>query len=41
MTEGMEQRHMTNGASILEEALGFTASSTPKVALGLRSPTSP
>ena len=32
MTGVMEERHLTNGASILEKALGFTAFSTPKVA---------
>ena len=26
MTEGMEQRHLTNGASVPEKALEFTAS---------------
>jgi len=41
MTEGMEQRHVTNGASILKKALGFTAFSTPAEASGRRSPKDP
>ena len=34
MTEGIEQRHFSDGAIILEKVLGFTAFSTPKVAWG-------
>ena len=30
MPGGMEQRHVTKGAILLESALGFTAFSTPK-----------
>jgi hypothetical protein len=32
MTGVIEQRHLTNGASLLKQALEFTAFSTPKVA---------
>ena len=32
MTEGIEQRHFSDGAIILEKVLGFTAFSTPKAA---------
>jgi hypothetical protein len=38
MTGVMGQRHLANGASILEKALEFTAFATPKVASDLRSP---
>jgi hypothetical protein len=41
MTEGMEQRHVTNDARILDKALGFTFVATPTEASDLRSPTSP
>jgi hypothetical protein len=41
MTEGMGQRHLTNGASILKKALGFTAFSTPTAPLDRRSPKDP
>jgi hypothetical protein len=41
MTEGMEQRHLTNGASLQKKALEFTASSIPKAASDCRSPKAP
>jgi hypothetical protein len=41
MTEGMEQRHLTNGASLLKKALGFTFVATPKVASDRRSSKDP
>ena len=38
MTEGMEQRHFSDGAIILEKALEFIAFSTPTEASDRRSP---
>ena len=41
MTEGMEQRHLSDGAIILEEALEFTAVATPTEASDRHCPTVP